>query len=65
MAFLLLEQLRRSTSGTDSSIRAVGLSGLSSSVAERKIRSAGFDAVLQKPFGPADLLQVLSRLLSR
>ena len=65
MAFLLLEQLRRSTSGTDSSIRAVGLSGLSSSVAERKILSAGFDAVLQKPFGPADLLQVLSRLLSR
>jgi DNA-binding response OmpR family regulator len=64
-AFLLLEQLRRSTSETDSNIRAVGLSGLTSSVAERRILSAGFDAVLQKPFGPADLLQVLSRLLSR
>jgi DNA-binding response OmpR family regulator len=65
MAFLLLEQLRRSTSGTDSNIRAVGLSGLTSSVAERKILSAGFDVVLRKPFGPADLLQVLSNLLSR
>jgi DNA-binding response OmpR family regulator len=64
-AFLLLEQLRRSTSETDSNIRAVGLSGLTSSVAERRILSAGFDAVLQKPFGPADLLQLLSRLLSR
>jgi len=64
-AFLLLEQLRRSTSEPDSNIRAVGLSGLTSSVAERRILSAGFDAVLQKPFGPADLLQVLSRLLSR
>jgi len=63
-AFLLLEQLRRSTSETNSNIRAVGLSGLTSSVAERRILSAGFDAVLQKPFGPADLLQVLSRLLS-
>jgi DNA-binding response OmpR family regulator len=64
-AFLLLEQLRRSPSETDSNIRAVGLSGLTGSVAERRILSAGFDAVLQKPFGPADLLQVLSRLLSR
>jgi DNA-binding response OmpR family regulator len=64
-AFLLLEQLRHSTSGTDSNIRAIGLSGLTSSVAERRILSAGFDAVLQKPFGPADLLQMLSRLLSR
>ena len=64
-AFLLLEQLRGSTSGTDSNIRAIGLSGLTSSVAERRILSAGFDAVLHKPFGPADLLQMLSRLLSR
>jgi CheY-like chemotaxis protein len=64
-AFLLLEQLRQSIGGTDSKMMAIGLSGLSGSVAERKVISAGFDAVLHKPFGPADLLQLLSRLLSR
>lgn len=64
-AFLLLKHLRRFTSGTDFKMMAVGLSGLSSYVAERRILSAGFDAVLQKPFGPAELLQLLSRLLLR
>jgi DNA-binding response OmpR family regulator len=64
-AFLLLEQLRQSTTGTGSIVRAVGLSGLTGSVAESRILSAGFDAVLQKPFGPVDLLQLLSGLLSR
>jgi CheY-like chemotaxis protein len=62
-AFLLLKHLRRSVSETDFKIVAVGLSGLSNSAAERRALSAGFDAVLQKPFGPAELLQLLSRLL--
>jgi DNA-binding response OmpR family regulator len=64
-AYRLLKNLRRSTNGTDFKMFAVGLSGLSSSVAERKVLSAGFDAVLQKPFGPTELRQLLSRLLSR
>jgi DNA-binding response OmpR family regulator len=64
-AFLLLKNLQRSTGETDFKILAVGLSGLSSSAAERRVLSAGFNAVLQKPFGPAELLKLLSRLLSR
>jgi DNA-binding response OmpR family regulator len=64
-AFLLLKQLRQSANATDSKVMAVGLSSLDSSRAERRVLSAGFDAVLQKPFGPADLLQLLSQLLSR
>jgi DNA-binding response OmpR family regulator len=63
-AFLLLKNLRRSVNRTDFKILAVGLFGLSSS-AERSALSVGFDAVLQKPFGPAELLQLLSRLLLR
>ncbi|HET9375380.1 MAG TPA: response regulator [Chthoniobacterales bacterium] len=63
-AFLLLKNLRRSVDRTDFKILAVGLFGLGSS-AERSALSAGFDAVLQKPFGPAELLQLLSRLLLR
>lgn len=64
-AFQLLERLRQFTSGTGSKILAVGLSGLSSSGAERRIRFAGFDAVLYKPFGPAELLELLCLLLPR
>jgi two-component system, NarL family, sensor histidine kinase EvgS len=64
-AFLLLKNLRRSTGETDFKILAVGLSGLSSSAAERIVLSAGFNAILPKPFGPAELLKLLSRLLSR
>jgi len=65
-AFLLLKNLRRrSVNQTDLKIQAVGLSGLSSSADERKVLAAGFNAVLQKPFGPAELLHLLSRLLSR
>jgi DNA-binding response OmpR family regulator len=63
-ALLLLKQLRRSTSGTDSKVMAVGLSSLHATAAEPKALSAGFDAVLHKPFGPAQLLQLLSRLLA-
>jgi CheY-like chemotaxis protein len=44
---------------------AVGFSLLSGSTIERRALSAGFHAVLEKPFGPADLLQLLCRLLSR
>jgi DNA-binding response OmpR family regulator len=64
-AFLLLKNLRRSVNRTEFKILAVGMFGLSSSAAERSALSAGFDAVLQKPFGPAELLQLLSRLLLR
>jgi CheY-like chemotaxis protein len=63
-ALLLLKHLHQSTRETDSKVMAVGLSGLSAFTAERTILSAGFDAVLQKPFGPAELLQLLFRLLS-
>src|SRR5258708_15557324 len=49
-AFLLLEQLRSSTSGTYFNIRAVGFYGLTSSVAERKILSAGISSELHKHF---------------
>jgi CheY-like chemotaxis protein len=44
---------------------AVGFSLLSGSTIERRALSAGSHAVLEKPFGPADLLQLLCRLLSR
>jgi DNA-binding response OmpR family regulator len=64
-AFLLLKNLRHSVNRTDFKISAVGLCGLSSSATERRALSAGFDAVLRKPFGPAELLQLLSRLLLR
>jgi DNA-binding response OmpR family regulator len=64
-AFLLLKNLRHSVNRTDFKISAVGLCGLSSSADQRKILSAGFNAVLQKPFGPPELLQLLSRLLLR
>ena len=64
-AFELLEEIHRIANETDPRIIAVGLSLLSGSTIERRALSAGFHAVLQKPFGPADLLQLLCRLLSR
>jgi len=64
-AFELLEEIHRIATETEPRIIAVGLSLLSSSTIERRALSAGFHAVLQKPFGPADLLQLLCRLLSR
>ena len=64
-AFELLEEIHRIANETDPRIVAVGLSLLSGSTIERRALSAGFHAVLQKPFGPADLLQLLCRLLSR
>ena len=64
-AFKLLERVRQSTSGSDSRTLAIGLSTLGGAPAERRALSAGFDAVLQKPFGPADWIQLLDRLLQR
>jgi DNA-binding response OmpR family regulator len=64
-ALLLLENLRRSANRSDFKILAVGLSGVSASAIERSVFSAGFNAILQKPFGPTELLQILSRLLWR
>ena len=64
-AFELLEEIHRIANETDPRIIAVGLSLLSGSTIESRALSAGFHAVLQKPFGPADLLQLLCRLLSR
>jgi len=64
-AFKALARARQLSSEIDFKISVVGMSTLNAYAIERRAFSAGFDGVLQKPFGPTDLVHLLARLLNR
>jgi CheY-like chemotaxis protein len=61
--FELLREIRALDSSHRSKVRVIAITGLSRPLDQMRAPSAGFDAILLKPFTPDLLLQVISEVI--
>ena len=61
--FELLREIRSLDSSHGSKVPVIAITGLSRPLDQMRAPSAGFDAILRKPFTPDLLLQVISEVI--